>query len=186
MSNLRPKVILLVTIVLCSLNTYAESEIDYKINSGDVLEIMVWKDDELTGEVIVRPDGRITFPLVGSIQASNHTVEHIQSVVEERLASYLPDPVITVAVKSLSGNRVYVIGKVNKPGVFPMTQHTDVMQALSMAGGLTAYASRNNIKILRRNESSQIVFKFNYSDVEDGEHLEQNRLLLSGDVVVVP
>jgi polysaccharide export outer membrane protein len=158
----------------------------YLINSGDLLDILVWKEPELTGEVIVRPDGYITHPLVGSLEASGSTVENLQKAVASRLERYIPDPVVTVSLKSLSGNRIYVIGKVNKPGVFLMNQNMDVMQALAVAGGLTAYASGGSIKVLRREAGVQSVFRFDYSDIEDGDDLEQNLSLQSGDTIIVP
>ena len=158
----------------------------YKISAGDILSISVWKEPDLTKDVIVRPDGGISFPLVGNVIAAGRTIDELQKIIGSNLVRYIPDPVITIAMKSLGGNRVYIIGKVNKPGVYPMSQNTDVMQALSMAGGLTPYASTGSIKILRHEGEQQKVFLFDYSEVEDGEKLEQNRNLLSGDTVIVP
>ena len=164
----------------------AHAGLDYKINAGDVLAISVWKETELNREVIVRPDGGISFPLVGHIKAAGSSVEELQKAIVKRLTQYISDPVVTVAMTQLSGNRIYVIGKVNKPGVYPMNQNIDVMQALTMAGGLTPYASTGNIKVLRRVGEKQKIFLFDYSDIEDGEKLEQNRSLKSGDTIIVP
>ncbi|MBI3560690.1 MAG: polysaccharide biosynthesis/export family protein [Gammaproteobacteria bacterium] len=158
----------------------------YAVNPGDVLTIQVWKEQDLQTDVIVRPDSGISFPLVGDMNVHDMSVAQIQSEIAKRLKKYIPDPSVTVAAKHLSGNRVYIIGKVKNPGVFPMEQYVDVMQALTLAGGLTPYASAGNIKILRRDNDKQLVLKFDYSDVEKGKHLDQNLILKSGDVIVVP
>jgi polysaccharide biosynthesis/export protein len=158
----------------------------YLIEPGDVLEISVWKEEDLKKAVIVRPDGGLSFPLVGNIQASGKSVEQLQTEVSDKLKKYIPDPSVTVAMQQLSGNKVYVIGKVNKPGEFPVTRHVDVVQALSMAGGMSTYAAANRIRILRRDGDRQTAIPFAYGDIEKGEKLEQNVLLKAGDVVVVP
>lgn len=162
------------------------SDTTYTVNPGDVLNIQVWKEQDLQSDVIVRPDGGISFPLVGDMAVQNMSVAQLQEEIAKRLKKYIPDPVVTVAAKRLAGSRVYVIGKVRSPGVFPMEQYVDVMQALAMAGGLTPFAATGKIKILRRQADKQAVFMFDYADVEDGEHLEQNLILKSGDIVVVP
>lgn len=158
----------------------------YLIEPGDVLEISVWREEDLTKPVIVRPDGGLSFPLVGNVQASGKSIEQLQNEVAEKLKKYIPDPSVTVAVQQLSGNKVYVIGKVNRPGEFPVTRNVDVVQALSMAGGMTPYAASNKIRILRRNGGKQTAIPFAYGDIEKGESLEQNIILKAGDVVVVP
>lgn len=158
----------------------------YKIQPGDVLSISVWKEEDLTGEVIVRPDGQISFPLVGEALAAGETIEHLRQLVTGRLSKYIPDPVVTVSARQLAGNTVYVIGKVNRPGVFPIVRDVDVMQALSLAGGTSTYASLNNINILRRDNGKLRAIPFEYGYVEKGKHLEQNIILQPGDVVVVP
>lgn len=159
---------------------------DYGIQPGDVLTISVWKEEGLQSEVLVRPDGGISFPLVGDVSAAGKSVQQLSALISERLAKYIPDPVVTVAVKALTGNTVYVIGKVNRPGEFPATHYLDVMQALSMAGGANAFAALNDIKILRRVGGKQSAISFRYGDVESGKKLEQNIILQSGDIVVVP
>lgn len=158
----------------------------YRIEPGDLLEIAVWREEGLEKEVLVRPDGGLSFPLVGNVQASGKSIEQLQSEVSEKLKRYIPDPAVTVAVKQLSGNKVYVIGKVNRPGEFIATRNVDVVQALSMAGGMTPYAAVNKIHILRRTGNKQSAIPFAYGDIEKGQDLEQNVLLRAGDVVVVP
>ncbi|MBU1191449.1 MAG: polysaccharide biosynthesis/export family protein [Gammaproteobacteria bacterium] len=158
----------------------------YKIEAGDVLEISVWREEGLEKDVIVRPDGGLSFPLVGNVQASGKSIEQLQAEVSDKLKRFIPDPSVSVAVKQLSGNNVYVIGKVNKPGVFQVTRRVDVVQALSMAGGMSTYAAANKIQILRREGGKQTAIPFAYGDIEKGEDLQQNIVLRAGDVVVVP
>jgi polysaccharide export outer membrane protein len=158
----------------------------YIVQPGDVLTISVWKEKDLQGEVAVRPDGGLNFPLTGEIVAAGKTIDQLKIDIATKLAKYVPDPVVTVMVKNSLGNKIYVIGKVNRPGEFVANRNMDVMQALSMAGGLNPYASENNIKILRRVNGEQKTFRFEYSRVEKGKDLEQNIILQGGDIVVVP
>jgi polysaccharide export outer membrane protein len=159
----------------------------YRIQPGDVLNISVWKETDLQADVIVRPDGGLSFPLAGDQVAEGRTVDELRQVLAEKLKKFIPDPVVTVAVKSLGGNRVYVVGKVARPGEFPFSRPLDVMQSLSLAGGATSFADVNDIRILRRGENGkQIILPFRYDDVSRGRHLEQNVLLQTGDTVVVP
>lgn len=162
------------------------TQADYVVQPGDILDISVWKEKDLQKELMVRPDGGINFPLAGEISASGKTLEQLQKELVSKLARYVPDPVVTVAVKESRGNKIYVVGKVNHAGEFPSNRTIDVMQALSMAGGPTPYASVNNIKILRRENGVLKAIPFKYSRVEKGEDLEQNITLQGGDVVVVP
>jgi polysaccharide export outer membrane protein len=158
----------------------------YHLQPGDVLDVSVWKETDLQREVLVRPDGGFTFPLAGEIDARGKSVEDIRSILAERLQKYIPTPVVTVAVKSIGGNRVYVLGKVMRAGDFPLSAPLDVMQAISLAGGTTPYAAVNDIVILRRQNGKQKAFNFKYSDVARGRDLAQNIELESGDIVVVP
>jgi polysaccharide export outer membrane protein len=159
----------------------------YIVQPGDTLTVTVWKEQDLQApDVLVRPDGGLTFPLAGEIQAAGHTVEEIRQMLATRLAKYIPDPVVTVVVKKAEGSRIFVVGKVNRPGDFPLYRPIDVMQALSMAGGATPYADVNGIRVLRREGNHQEVFRFRYDDVRRGKALSQNILLHSGDTVVVP
>ncbi|MEI6719284.1 MAG: polysaccharide biosynthesis/export family protein [Betaproteobacteria bacterium] len=158
----------------------------YRLSPEDVLEISVWKEEGLRKEVIVRPDGGISFPLVGEIMAVGKTAVEIQAEVTERLKKVINDPVVSVSVLKVAGNRIYVIGRVNKPGEFTAGRYIDVLQALSMAGGLTPFAAEDDIKVLRKRNGRDEVFRFQYSDIRKGRKLEQNILLQGGDVVVVP
>lgn len=158
----------------------------YEVKPGDLLFISVWKEPELQKEVLVRPDGAFSFPLSGEIDARNKTVEDLWREISNRLSRYIPDLIVTVSVLEINGNKVYVIGQVNEPGEFVVNPQVDVMQALSMAGGTTAFAKLNDIKILRRTADGQIAIKFRYDDVIQGRNLQQNIMLVSGDVLVVP
>ena len=122
----------------------------YIIQPGDVLEISVWKEPDLQREVLVRPDGSISFPLVGDIDVNNQSIEGLSKEITDKIAGYIADPVITVSLKQMMGNRIYVLGKVNTPGEFSVIRNVDVLQALSMAGGLNPFAKSNKIQILRR------------------------------------
>jgi len=159
----------------------------YRVQPGDVLLISVWKEPELQRETLVRPDGGFSVPLAGDVRAQDRAVADIEREIASRIAKYIPEPVVTVSVLKVQGNKVHVLGKVARPGEYVMSSSTDVMQALAMAGGTTPFASVNDIRILRRqSDGSQESIPFRYSDVEDGKNLEQNILLQRGDVVVVP
>jgi polysaccharide export outer membrane protein len=157
----------------------------YEIGPEDVLEISVWKEKELQKEVQVRPDGWLTFPLVGNIEAAGKTAQQLEGDIKARLRKFIPDPVVTVSVKKI-GLKIFVIGKVGKPGEYAVGRYVDVLQALTLAGGLTPFADEDDIKILRKKDGKETVIPFNYSQVKKGRRLEQNILLKSGDVIVVP
>lgn len=158
----------------------------YLIQPGDVLAVSVWKEPDLQSEVLVRPDGGMSFPLVGDVKAAGLNLDELRQIIDQRLRKYIPDPVVTVALKQIGGNRIYVVGKVNRPGEFSFTKPIDVMQALSLAGGATSFASLDDIQILRRDGEDQSSLRFRYSAVEKGRELKQNIVLRSGDTVVVP
>lgn len=167
-------------------NAAAQSRSAYHLQPGDVIDVSVWKETDLQREVLIRPDGGFTFPLAGEVDASGKSVEEVRSVLAERLKKYVPAPVVTVAIKTIGGNRVYVLGKVNRAGEFPFSNSVDVMQAISLAGGATSFAALNDIVILRRQNGKQQSIPFHYSDVARGRDLSQNIELQSGDTVVVP
>ena len=158
----------------------------YMIGPGDVLEISVWKDDSLSRNVIVPPDGVVSFPLIGDIDVSNMTVTVLRETVRKRLSEYVPDATVTVLLTQINSLKAYVIGKVNRPGQFPIGLDTTVMQVLSIAGGLNPYADEGKIHVLRQTGKETVRLPFDYADVIKGKKLEQNIQLKSGDVVVVP
>jgi polysaccharide export outer membrane protein len=158
----------------------------YRLQPGDILQVVVWKETDLQSEVLIRPDGGISFPLAGDLRAAGRTTAELRTELEMRVRKLIPDAVVTVSVKAPNGNRVFVIGKVNRPGDFPLLRPTDVMQALSLAGGATPFANTNKIRVLHRDGTHQTSIRFRYSDVARGRNLDQNVLLESGDTVIVP
>lgn len=159
---------------------------DYVLGPEDILEISVWKDESLTKQLVIRPDGKISFPLIGEIQAGGLSVQELQRHVAKRISEFAPDPTVTVIVLQVKSNKVYVVGKVNRPGEYATGCRPDVMQVISMAGGLTPFASPGEIVILRRENGVMKKILFNYDQVAKGKHLEQNIILQRGDVIVVP
>jgi polysaccharide export outer membrane protein len=158
----------------------------YRLGAEDVLEISVWREDALKREVLVRPDGGISYPLIGDVQAAGKTVGELRAEITKRLEKFVPDAAVSVTVLKTGSQKIYVLGKVTKPGEFPVGRNIDVLQALSMAGGLTPFADANGVRIMRREGDRQAVLPFEYNRVVRGEKLEQNVLLRAGDVVVVP
>jgi len=160
--------------------------LEYRIGPEDILHISVWKEEDLDRKVLVRPDGGISFPLVGDIQVSGRTPLEVQDEIRQRIQRFVPEAEVTVSVDEISGYTVFVLGEVKEPGQFTLGRYVDVVQALTLAGGTTPYASESKIKILRRQDGREVVYKFSFSDIERGRSLEQNIILQSGDVVVVP
>ncbi len=158
---------------------------EYRVRAGDKLTVSVWKEQELQRQVLVQPDGKISFPLAGQVQAQGKTVEEIRADITTRLARYIPDLVVTVLVDEIRGARVYVLGQVNKANQYVVQDDIDVMQALSMAGGMTAFASPNDIKILRRDGMRQVALPTSATATCREAGIEQNIVLRDGDVVVV-
>jgi polysaccharide export outer membrane protein len=159
----------------------------YHLNPGDKLEITVWQEESLKQEVVVLPDGTISFPLVGHVEAAGKTTAELVQLLQARLSKFIPDSAVNVRLLAAEGNLVYVTGEVKDPGKFEIKGPTDVMQALSMAGGLTGFAKKNSIIVLRRQADGQSKsFPFEYGEVEGGEAIESNILLQSGDTIVVP
>jgi polysaccharide export outer membrane protein len=165
----------------------AESPGDpFYLGPGDMLEVSVWKDEALSRQVVVRPDGKISFPLIGDVVARGRTVDELRKAVEAKIKVFVPDAPVNVMVLQVGSPKVYVVGKVAKPGLYIMGEALRVMQVLAMAGGMTPFAKKDDIIIIRKDNGSQKVFPFNYSQVADGNNLEQNIRLEPGDTVVVP
>jgi len=158
----------------------------YVIQPNDLLEIVVWGEPEISRTVLVRPDGRISLPLVQDLQASDLTPVQLKEQMENRLQEYVDSPNVTVIVEAIQSYKVYVIGKIQTPGGIVVEKPITVLQALSLAGGFREYADESEIHIVRTSGDQHRVFEFNYKDVIKGKKAEQNILLRSGDVVVVP
>jgi polysaccharide export outer membrane protein len=159
---------------------------DYKLHAGDSITVSVWKELELQRKVIIRPDGRFSFPLAGEIQAAGRSADQVRVDIESKLTKYIPEAVVAVMVEDVSGNRIYVIGQVNKPGMYVMNPELTVLQALSLAGGSTPFAKLGNISVIRGTGTAQKTMPFRYDQVIEGKSLQQNITLQSGDVVLVP
>jgi len=170
--------------LLVNSNVYAVDR--YLLNAGDVLDISVWKEETLQKTVVVLPDGMISFPLAGEQQAAGKSVSELEVVLKESLTEFISEPLVTVVVANVSGNTVHILGKVQSPGSFVMNQRLSVMQALSLAGGLSPYAEENNIIVLRQQDSNQKVIPVNYADIKEGDDVSTNIILKSGDVIVIP
>lgn len=158
----------------------------YRIGPEDGLEIAVWKDDSLKSTVLVRPDGGISFPLVGELPVAGLTATQVREEIATRLRRFVPDAEVTVSVVRVASYRVYVTGRVNRPGEFAVGRTLDVLQALSLAGGMTPFADESEIRIIRREGARQLSIPFDYRQLRKGQGLAQNILLRSGDVVLVP
>ena len=158
----------------------------YYIGPGDVIEISVWKDENLSREIVITPDSILSFPLIGDVNVASMSVAEIRRVISQKLAEYVPDASVAVIVKQINSLKAYVIGQVKNPGVFAITQETRVMQALAMAQGLTPFAAERDIHILRYEGKTIKKIGFDYKEVLKGNNLEQDILLKRGDVIVVP
>ena len=159
----------------------------YRIGSGDILQINVWREAEVSvPSVVVRPDGRIALPLIKEVEAAGLTTDELERVLLEKLAMFVKDPNVTVLVKEIHSKKVYLVGAVQKTGPIAMDYEMSVLQALAEAGGLTVFAKSKHIYILRAGKDSGERIRFNYDDVIKGKHMEQNVVLHPGDTVVVP
>lgn len=172
--------------ILFFMASTASAANEYKIGPGDILEIIVWNDDQLSRQIVVPPDCMVSYPLAGEFYVKGMTIALLEEQMQEQLKKYLPDTPVSVSLLAANDLKIFVIGKVNKPGVFPVNLETSVMQALAMAGGLSIFADAKDIIILRRQGDGTIKLNFNYNEIEKGENLDQNILLKRGDVIVVP
>lgn len=185
-------VVLAMAVVLMAAGTVLAQEktewtgLDYIIGPGDVLDVSVWKVEELTKMVTVLPDGKIGFPLVGRIPAAGKTVDELSDELEKKLIKFVPDLNLSVVVHQVNSMMVYVIGRVNHPGRFVLNANVNVLQALAMAGGLNPFAEEGKIKIFRQEGNATELINYDYSDVVKGKDLGQNIMLRRGDVIFVP
>jgi polysaccharide export outer membrane protein len=159
---------------------------DYILGPGDQLDISVWKDDELKRSLVILPDGKIAFPLIGELAAAGKTVAQLKKDIVDKLTRFIPDPVVSLEVKQVNSQIIYVLGRVNNPGRFPLNANVNVLQALATAGGFNPFARKGKVKIIRYEGDKTTVFKFDYDEVVDKETPELNFGLKRGDVIVVP
>ncbi len=158
----------------------------YVIGTDDVLSIVYWKDKDMSADAQVRPDGRIALPLINEVQAAGLTPDQLREKITEESRKYMEDANITVVVRQINSRKAFITGEVYKPGTYPLTSATSVMQLIAMAGGLREYANGKKIVIMRTEQGKPVSLKFNYKDVIEGKNLEQNIELKPGDTVVVP
>jgi len=159
---------------------------DYVIGPDDVLTVVFWREKDLSADVTVRPDGKITLPLVNDIQASGLTPDQLRDDLSKAAAKYIEVPSVTVVVKAINSRKVFVTGQIGKQGAYPLLGPTTVMQLIATAGGVHEFADTKNITILRTENGRQIVLQFNYNDVRKGKNLKQNIELKPGDTIIVP
>jgi len=166
--------------------TTPSADADYKIGPQDVVRIDVWKEPDISRTIPVRPDGKISVPLLNDVQASGLTAMQLGASLREGLSKYLNNPQVTVTVTEINSRRVYLTGEVNRPGALPLLPNMTVLQALSSAGGFTQFAKLKSIYIMRTENGKQVKHPFNYKEVVKGNLSEQNILLQPGDVIVIP
>lgn len=164
----------------------ATEDPSYEIGAEDQLNISVWKEPEVSRTVPVRPDGKISLPLINDVQAVGLTPMQLAMSISEKLKKFISDPQVTVIVLSINSRRYYIVGEMSRTGAFPLLPHTTVLQALASAGGFSQFANMKAIYVLRIVDGKSIKFAFNYKDVIKGVHTEQNIELKPGDTIVVP
>ena len=164
----------------------AGADASYKIGPQDVLRIDVWKEPEISRSVPVRPDGKVSLPLLNDVQAAGLTAMELANVISEGLKKFMNNPQVTVSVSEINSRRVYVTGEVTRPGAYPLLPNMTVLQGLTSAGGFTQFARTKNTYVLRTENGKQVKHPFNYNDVVKGKRSEDNIMLQPGDTIVVP
>lgn len=157
----------------------------YLIGPDDVLGVLFWREKDLSGDVVVRPDGKITLPLLNDMQAAGLTPEDLRVALTAAAAKYVAEPNVTVVVRQINSRRVFITGQIGKPGPYALTPGLTVMQLIALAGGLTEFADSKNILIMRTENGKPLAYRFNYKEVLDRKRLQQNIELKPGDTVVV-
>ena len=186
------KILLITIICMFAMTTWAAEKkkgapgAAYTLAPGDVLDISIWKNQELSKLLTVLPDGKIHFPLVGEVMAQGKTVIQLKKELENRISRFVPNPFMSVVIQQTNSMQICVLGKVNEPGRFILTKNINVLQGLALAGGLNPFAEKNKIKILREEGGKTRIFNFKYNDVSKGKNMEQNIRLKRDDLIVVP
>jgi polysaccharide biosynthesis/export protein len=164
----------------------ATADPNYVIGGQDVLDISVWKEAELTRTVPVRPDGRISLPLLNDVQAAGLTPTQLANEITESLKKYVTNPQVTVIVTQINSQRIYILGEVTRAGAYPLLPNMTILQGLSSAGGFTQFANQKKIYMFRVENGKQVKYPFNYKEVISGKASEENVPLKAGDTIVVP
>ena len=180
------KIAVFMAVLLSLLAFNAVAQETYYLNAGDRVFVEVWNEPDMQREVIILPDGYLSFPLAGQVKAAGLTPQQLQSSIAERLGQYISTPVVTVSVIEMTGNSIFVIGQVNAPGSYIMNRQMTALQALSLSGGFTSFANTKSIRIIRKDANGEQVLRVNYSSLRDGNALDTNHVLVSGDVLIVP
>jgi polysaccharide export outer membrane protein len=157
----------------------------YVLGCGDTLKVTVWRHEETSVDAVIMPDGKTSLPLVGEVAAAGLTVDEFKDELNRKYSEYITEPHITITVKETNSLKIYVLGEVTRPGELKLNSYTDVLQAISMAGGFTIYANRSTIHIIRKEGDKKIKFSFNYNEVVAGKNLNQNITLRPGDIIIV-
>lgn len=159
---------------------------DYLIGAGDMLEILVWREPDISRTIRVRPDGKISLPLVDDIRAADSTLPQLKDRITKALAAYVENPSVYVMLQENRSKRIYIVGMVNAPGEYVLEKETTVLQAIAMAGGFSEWAKKDDIVIIRRDQQEQFRIEFDYDRVVSGKDIKQNILLNPDDVIIVP
>jgi polysaccharide export outer membrane protein len=163
-----------------------ETPADYIIGPDDQLSVLFWRDKDMSTDVTVRPDGKITLPLLDELQAAGLTPKQLRQKITEEAKKYVEDPNATVVVRQINSRKVFITGQVTKPGPYPLMAPTTVVQLIAMAGGVTDYAKSQDIVVMRTENGKPVSFKVNYKDLSKQKNLKQNIELKAGDTVIVP
>ena len=159
---------------------------DYVVGPEDVLAVVFWREQNLSAEVVVRPDGKISLPLLNDIDVAGLTPDQVRERIVEKAADFVDEPTATIVVKQIHSRKIFITGSVERPGPFPLMQPTTVLQLIAMAGGLREFANASDIVVVRLENGQQVTYEFNYNDVKNRRNLAQNIVLKPGDTVIVP
>jgi polysaccharide export outer membrane protein len=172
---------------LCFAGNKVSDKNSYVIGCGDILEIITWKEPDFTREdVLVRIDGKITFPLLDDVQAAGITPLQLKKAIEIKLKEYIDNPIVTVNVTNPSSQRFYILGEIVNTGEYPLVKQLTVLQAFALAGGFTEWAAKKEIILLRKENGQEKLYRINYKDISKGKHLNQNVLIRADDTIIVP
>jgi polysaccharide export outer membrane protein len=158
----------------------------YKISSGDILEIITWKEPDFSKEVLVRGDGKVTFPLLGDIEVGGKTPTQVRNEITAKLDAYVVNPVVSVSLKNPLSQKFYILGEVSKPAEYPLSKNLTILQAIALASGFTEWASRKEIIVIRQELGTQRVIPINYKAIVEDKDFSQNIPLKANDTIIVP